>query len=214
MKALLFDFDGTLADTLPICYYAFQSVFREFDKRELASDEIKAMFGPSETGIIRGNLIHADKDLAIEHYYRKYQEKHSELVEYNKEIHSLLKDLKAQGVKLAIVTGKAQRSLDISLVELYMDGLFDVVITGDDVNRPKPHPEGILKALNQLGIEKQEALFFGDSNADIQAGKGAEVHTIGVRWLPTVQSTSFSITPNQVFTDISEVLPLLEEWAK
>lgn len=48
IKAVLFDFDGTLANTLPICYYAFQNVFKKYDNRELSTNEISAMFGPSE----------------------------------------------------------------------------------------------------------------------------------------------------------------------
>jgi pyrophosphatase PpaX len=56
IKAIIFDFDGTLANTLPICYYAFQKVFKVFDNKDLSTDEIKAMFEPSETGIIRENF--------------------------------------------------------------------------------------------------------------------------------------------------------------
>jgi pyrophosphatase PpaX len=56
IKTIIFDFDGTLANTLPICYFAFQCVFSEFDHKALSPHEIKAMLGPSETGIIRTNL--------------------------------------------------------------------------------------------------------------------------------------------------------------
>ena len=72
MKAIIFDFDGTLADTLPICFYAFQSVFKEFDDIDVSTDEIKAMFGPSETGIIKENLKDVNHDHAIELYYDVY----------------------------------------------------------------------------------------------------------------------------------------------
>ena len=89
IKAIIFDFDGTLADTLPVCFYAFQAVFKEFDNIEVTSDEIKAMFGPSETGIIRENLIDKNHDKAIELYYEKYSEKHRELVLDNEEINDL-----------------------------------------------------------------------------------------------------------------------------
>ena len=47
IKAIIFDFDGTLANTLPVCFYAFLSVFKKFDNNEVTPDEIKAMFGPS-----------------------------------------------------------------------------------------------------------------------------------------------------------------------
>ncbi|WHZ55939.1 HAD family hydrolase [Metabacillus hrfriensis] len=204
MKAVLFDFDGTLANTLPVCFYAFQSVFKEFDRRDVSAEEIVGMFGPSETGIIRENLLNEEKEKAIERYYEKYLEMHPELVEKNNEIDELIRLLKDRGLKLGIVTGKAKRSLEISLEALNMVGLFDVIITGDDVKKPKPHPEGVKKALFILGTENNEALFIGDSEADILAGVRANVYTIGVQWLPEYQTINFVTQPNQVMKNIKE----------
>lgn len=204
MKAIIFDFDGTLANTLPICYYSFQSVFKEFDNKELSSEEIKAMFGPSETGIIRENLINNNKEKAIEKYYESYLEKHHHFVESNIEIVDLLTYIKGLGIKLGIVTGKAKRSLDISLKALQMEELFDVIITGDDVQFPKPHPEGVNKALSILNVQKEEAVFIGDSEADILAGVQAGIVTIGVQWLDNYQADDFITKPNHIFTKIMD----------
>lgn len=204
IKGVIFDFDGTLADTLPVCFYAFQSVFKEFDGIEIDSDKIKAMFGPSETGIIRNNLLNKNYEEAIELYYKKYSEKHRELVPNNEEINDLLQYLKKDGFLLGIVTGKARRSLDISLKILEMNELFDVIVTGDDVKMPKPHPEGINKVLQQLNINSSEAIFIGDSDADIQAGMDANVYTLGVQWLENFQTSDFTIKPKQVFKSINK----------
>jgi len=206
IKAIIFDFDGTLANTLPICYYAFQFVFKEFDNIDLSIEEIKAMFGPSETGIIRENLSNSHKDAAIELYYEKYYELHNQLVTPHKEIDELLKRLRDEGYKIGIFTGKANRSLDISLKALQMKGLFDVLITGDDVNNPKPHPEGLLKALSLLNVENSEALFIGDSDADIDAGLRANVYTVGVQWLPDCHSMEFTIEPDAIFKSVTEFI--------
>jgi pyrophosphatase PpaX len=212
IKAVLFDFDGTLADTLPVCFLAFESVFKKFDDREVSTEEIKAMFGPSETGIIRENLRFNNHEKAIELYYEIYKARHGNLVQKNEEVVTLLKQLKTKGYKLGIVTGKARRSLDISLECLELNNIFDVIVTGDDVEFPKPHPEGINKALEELGVSNTEAIFLGDSDADIMAGKQAEVHTIGVHWLPNYQTMKFSIQPDEVFSNINEFLPSLLEF--
>ncbi|MCK0473982.1 HAD family hydrolase [Halalkalibacter sp. APA_J-10(15)] len=204
IKGVIFDFDGTLANTLPICYYAFQNVFKLFDDKDLSSDEVKAMFGPSETGIIRKNLTNTNKDKAIELYYSKYLESHHQFVAPNLEINELINKLKENGIKLGIVTGKARRSLDISLKELNMDNLFEVIITGDDVINPKPHPEGVIKALSLLGIKNDEAMFVGDSDADIEAGNQANVYTVGVQWLPDYQTLEFKVKPNSIYKSIPE----------
>ncbi|MBD7937771.1 HAD hydrolase-like protein [Cytobacillus sp. Sa5YUA1] len=86
MKAVLFDFDGTLANTLPICYAAFNKVFQKFDQRTLSNHEVLSMFGPSETGIIRKHLKHADKEKAISSFYQYYNANHAKLVQDNNEI--------------------------------------------------------------------------------------------------------------------------------
>ena len=197
---------------MPVCFYAFQSVFKKFDNNEVTPDEIKAMFGPSETGIIRENLINANYDKAIELYYEKYNEKHRELVSENKEINDLLLLLKREGYKLGIVTGKARRSLLISLDCLNMNDIFDVLITGDDVTIPKPHPEGLNKALTQLNIKNTDAIFLGDSDADILAGKEANVHTIGVQWLPNYQTLEFSVQPDEKLCNVKKFIESLKNF--
>jgi pyrophosphatase PpaX len=143
-------------------------------------------------------------------YYKKYAERHEQLVIHNKEIDDLIKYLKNIGIKLGIVTGKAKRSLDISLKSLQMDNLFDVIITGDDVDNSKPHPEGLLKALSLLGVGNSDAIFIGDSDADIHAGFQANVFTIGVHWLPDYQSLDFAMEPNAVFKHVIEFIDFLK----
>lgn len=211
IKAIIFDFDGTLADTLLVCFLAFESVFEKFDNLEVTSEEIKAMFGPSETGIIRDNLKNNNYDEAIELYYEIYRDRHENLVQNNEDINTLLKRLKTNGYKLGIVTGKARRSLDISLDCLGLDNFFDVIITGDDVEFPKPHPEGINKALDHLDVLPNEAVFLGDSDADIMAGKQANVLTIGVHWLPNYQTIDFNVQPDEVYSSINELIASFSE---
>jgi pyrophosphatase PpaX len=204
MKAIVFDFDGTLANTLPICFYAFQNVFKKFDQKDLTSDDIKEMFGPSETGIIRNNLSNPNKTEAIEYFYQKYEAFHKDFVENNTDIIELLELLKKLEIKIGIFTGKAKRSLDISLKALNMEGIFDAMITGDDVIKPKPDAEGLLKALSLLKVERSEAIYIGDSDADVIAGKQANVYTIGVQWLPEHQTSVFSAQPDSIINSIAE----------
>jgi pyrophosphatase PpaX len=203
---VIFDFDGTLADTLPVCFLAFESVFKKFDNREVTSEEIKAMFGPSETGIIRENLKNNNYDEAIELYYEIYKEQHEKIVQNNEDINTLLSLLRKNGYKLGIVTGKAKRSLDISLECLGLNNFFDVIITGDDVEFPKPHPEGISKALEYLNVLPNEAVFLGDSDADIMTGKKANVLTVGVHWLPNFQTNDFNVQPDEMYKSINDFI--------
>ncbi|GAQ18271.1 pyrophosphatase PpaX [Oceanobacillus picturae] len=205
MKAILFDFDGTLANTLPVSFYAFQQVFNTYDGKDLSDEDVKNMFGPPEPEIIRGNLQHADKEKAVDLFLEIYEKNHKALVEPNQEVTDMIQKLKERGYKLAIITGKSRASLDISLKALEMDeALFDAIVTGDDVVNAKPNPEGILNTLRDMNIEKSEAMFIGDSNADIEAGKQAGVTTVGVQWLPEFQSSEFTMNPDKIYKKVSE----------
>lgn len=92
-----------------------------------------------------------------------------------------------------------------------MNDLFDVIITGDDVSNPKPHPEGVHKALKQLGVKSTEAVYLGDSNADILAGKQAGVFTIGVNWLSNYQTPEFEVKPDQLHSSVDEFKQSLKD---
>ncbi|QQK80023.1 HAD family hydrolase [Salicibibacter cibi] len=205
MQAILFDFDGTLANTLPVVQHAFQTAFKTFDGKNLSAQEVMSMFGPSETEIIRRNLANQAENDAIEMYYEVYKKNHAELVHKNEGIHNLLRSLKSdQGLKVGIVTGKARRSLDLSLEALGMEHFFDVIITGDDVECPKPDPEGIQQALSIVKVNSDQAMFLGDSDADIEAGLAANVYTIGVQWLPEYQTADFKQQPHRILKRIEE----------
>ncbi|TVX89868.1 HAD family hydrolase [Paenibacillus agilis] len=212
MKAMLFDFDGTLADTLPLSFNAFKSVFKQYDNREVTNEELVAMFGPTEEGIIYTNF--ANKPFvpdAIQGYYSYYEKEHHTECQCDQGIIDLLLFLKEHGVKIGVVTGKSRRSFDISAAALQLDSYFDVSITGADVVQPKPHPEGIHKALHTLGIDSENAIFVGDSNADILAGKAAGLRTYAVQWLSTCQSLTYNVEPDGLFTNVMHFRELLEK---
>jgi phosphoglycolate phosphatase/pyrophosphatase PpaX len=205
LEAVLFDFDGTLADTLPVCIRSLQRIFEEFDGMVYGEKEIVAMFGPPEDDIIRFNLRNREKtEDAVEAFCHYYKEEHPARGVAIDGMNGLLRSLRSRGLKLGIVTGKARRSLDISLAYFGMDGCFDVEITGSDVVRPKPDPEGVAAALAALGCEPQAAVFVGDSDADIRAGLGAGVPTFGAHWSGNVQNASFPVAPAAVFVTLRD----------
>jgi pyrophosphatase PpaX len=150
------------------------------------------MFGPSEIGIIKQNLSNNQYvEQAIEDYYDFYNMGHSELVKHNEKILNMINELKRKGILLGIVTGKARRSYEISINHLFSSDPFEVSITGDDVIYPKPHPEGVTKAIKLLNSTVDEALFIGDSDAEIKAGIDVGVTTVGVNWLDKKQRLVF-----------------------
>lgn len=212
IQAVLFDFDGTLADTLPLSFTAFRTVFKQYEHRDVTNEELVAMFGPTEEEILEANFSNkAAVPQAIQDYFAIYEAGHTGESVRDQEIAGLLQQLKEQGIKTAIITGKGKRAFKISSEGLDMQGFFELAVTGDDVEKPKPDPEGIHKALEFLGIDRADAVFIGDSNADILAGKAAGLRTYGVRWLSTYQSQSYDVEPDGVFSHVAQFLELLAE---
>jgi pyrophosphatase PpaX len=211
MNTIIFDFDGTLADTLPVIYDAFQKVFKTYQGRDLNDEDIKAMFGPSEDDILKKELPGEQAEAAIEQYHKLYRKNHSKLVKRSDDIEKLLQFIKSKGLNLAVVTGKGKRSLELSLEALGMAKYFDTMVTGDDVTKPKPDPEGVLKVIETFGTTPEETIFIGDSDADMKAGKSAGVTAIGVNWLPNVQTSVFETKPDQVFKQVSDFKTYLTE---
>jgi phosphoglycolate phosphatase/pyrophosphatase PpaX len=207
IKYVLFDFDGTLADTLPLIFKAMIHVFKNYDNKELSNEHIVSMFGPTEEKIIRKHLVNAAQmEPAVAAFYQMYEQEHESLVSKSNEIEQMLNRLKDLGFKLGVYTGKGRKSLDISLKLLGLESMFDVTISGDEVKNPKPDPEGVNKALHSLGATAVESIFIGDSDADIQAGQTAGVRTIGVQWLSTFQTHQFNVTPYRLFLHPHELL--------
>lgn len=211
IKAVLFDFDGTLADTLPLSFFAFKFIFKKYDNREVTTEELISMFGPTEDDIISINLLNKEYVAeAISEYYQIYKKDHASQVHMTDEMQKLLMYIRSNNIKMGVITGKSRAAFQISSDSLNLSHFFDIVITGDDVQKPKPNPEGIFTVLEFLGVSKDEAVFIGDSNADIKAGKAAGLRTFGVQWLSTYQSTHFEIEPDFVFTKIDQFLKILE----
>lgn len=204
LKTVIFDFDGTLADTLPIVYKSFQHIFKTYRNEEKTDEEVKAMFGPAEDDIIRKHFAKDQVETAIRTFHDYYWNHHNTWVKRSRDIEELLQLIKSSGLNLAIMTGKGRKSLDFSLKALEIADLFDMTVTGDEVEKPKPEPEGILRILSTLDTSPGEAIFVGDSDVDIKAGKRAGVETVGVQWLPTYQTPEFTTNPDHIFNRVED----------
>ena len=133
IKTAIFDFDGTLADTIPLCLEAFRRAVNDLDGRVLTDREIERNFGPDDLGVIR--KLFPGKPEWHEHgrelFIHYYQELHAEMAPapFPGTV-ELLHSLRNSGIRLAMVTGKRRESADISLKFFHLDGFFPVLETG------------------------------------------------------------------------------------
>ena len=92
----------------------------------------------------------------------------------------VLQSLKNHGYKLGIISTKYRYRIQDLLKNYFTNNFFDIIIGGEDVSEHKPSPEGILKAIEQLDVEKSQVLYIGDSVVDADAAQQAGVHFAGV----------------------------------
>jgi pyrophosphatase PpaX len=184
ISCVIFDLDGTLADTSRLIFASFNHVAERYTRRAWTEEEILDTFGPTEEVAIRSIVGPEKAAEAIEDFHRFYAEEHDAMAAGHEGIREILAYLKSHGVLLALFTGKGKRTTAVTLPALGMDGYFSMIVTGDDVAAHKPSAEGIRKVLDAFGVDPGSALMVGDSAADIVAARGAGVSVASVAWDP------------------------------
>ena len=185
-KVLLFDLDGTLCDSDEMLIQSFFALYKKYRPVKIRTREELIYFsGPP----IKKTLSDEFPDYPFEEIYKAFQVVSRELYRpyvkaFDEEIETL-KKLREAGYLLGVVTNKGAPLTKYSLEVANIDGLFDVVISADDVNAPKPSPLGIEKALERLGIEdKGKVLYIGDNDIDYETATNAGVDALLVTWGP------------------------------
>lgn len=202
IKGIIFDFDGTLADTLPLCINSFQLCFEKNLGKKFTEEEIIRYFGQTEEGIIKAISPDNWED-CFKSYLEIYKNNHSNYPSLFDGIIETLDHLKDSGLKIAMVTGKGSHSAEISLNFYGIDKYFEYVETGSPDGSIKP--EGMKKILQRWGIKPENAVYVGDNPQDIIDSKEVGVLPIGVSWASTGDHSLLEAqNPHIIFSEISD----------
>ncbi|MFC4411498.1 pyrophosphatase PpaX [Chungangia koreensis] len=207
ITTLLFDFDGTLLDTNELITQTFLTVLGERFPGKYDRESVLPFNGPT----LKQTFDAIDPEMSDEllaAYYKVNQTLHDELAVEFEGVSETLNKLKAHGFKMAIVSSKRRDSLDKSMKLISAREVFDVIIGADDVTNPKPDPEPILLALEQLGASKDESLMIGDNYHDIVGGQNAGVRTAGVAWSAKGEQYLATFNPDYMLQHISDLLEI------
>ena len=175
IKAVLFDFDGTLADSLSFYVRAYDAALRKFGLTFSDKKIVSSCFGKTEEEICQ-NLKIKDVGVFRKTYFNAIDNlfKKVELFPGVLKIFNLCQKKK---IKLAVITFAYRWYIDRMINSLSLRKHFKIILSSDDVRSPKPHPEIALKACNNLGISRNLTLVVGDSKSDIATGKAAGCQT-------------------------------------
>lgn len=183
-KLCIFDLDGTLLNTLDSIAYYVNDTMKHFGLPVIETEKIRTFVGNGAKNLIsrslryNGSELDAEKVLSV--YIEKYNSDALYLVKPYDGIRELLSKLHENGVTLAVLSNKPHSSTSIMIDEIFGKDLFSVVRGPYNNEKVKPDPA----VANEIakGFEKENCFFIGDSDVDIETGKNALMHTVGVTW--------------------------------
>ena len=179
---MIFDLDGTLGETLPVCFAAFRVTLRHYLGRNYGDSEIRAMFGPTEEGIFQ-ELLPDDWEEALGMYLREYAAAHDVCRSAFPGVEDVLLRLRRNQVKLGVVTGKGPGSAEISLREMGLVGVFNPIEAGSPQGGVKA--ECMRKVLVGWGLDASEVACVGDAPSDIRSAHEIGAVALGAAWART-----------------------------
>ncbi|APH03643.1 pyrophosphatase PpaX [Bacillus weihaiensis] len=208
VNTILFDLDGTLINTNELIIESFLHTLKTYYPNQYEREDVFPFIGPTLFDTF--NRMNPEKTEEMIKVYRKFNhEQHDLLVKEFDTVFETVKTLKERGFKLGIVTTKIRDTVNMGLKLTKLDQFFDVVVTLDDVEHAKPHPEPVLKALEQLHATPEEAIMVGDNHHDVEAGQNAGTKTAGVSWSIKGRDYISSYNPDYILETMSDLLPIV-----
>lgn len=208
INTLLFDLDGTLIDTNELISESFLHTLEKYYPGQYKKEDVIPFNGPTLYETFTSLDPERAEEMVVE-YRRFNHEKHDELVTEFPGVFSTIKGLKEQGYKLGIVTTKMRNTVNMGLKLTKLDQFFDVIVSLDDVKKPKPDPEPVQLALSLLDAKADEAIMIGDNYHDILSGKNAGTLTAGVAWSAKGRDFLLKYEPDFMLDTMNDLLKLV-----
>ncbi len=210
-RGVLFDLDGTLVDSLELILSSYRHTMAEHLGRVPPDDAWLGTMGmPLRVQLQRFADSPEQLDAMFHTYMTHNAAHHDRLVSRFPGMMEAVSALRDAGFRLGVVTSKIRDHAQRELRSCGLDGLFTALVSADDVTRPKPHPEPVLRGLESLDLEPTAVLFVGDSLYDLQAGRAAGVHTAAALWGPFDRDHLAKGKPDYWLEDIDGLLTLLD----
>jgi pyrophosphatase PpaX len=208
---VLFDLDGTLADTVELILRSFRHTM----ERHLGSAPPDARFletiGTPLPAQLRAFARHDEEWEAMRRTYVEYQRAlHDEMVRPFPGARTVIEALRARHVRVGVVTSKARGIAHRTLDVCGLTDVVELVVGGDEVRRGKPDPEPVRRAMDGLGVSERPShvLFVGDTLHDLRAGRAAGTKTAAVGWGPLDRRVLRAESPDYFLERMEDLLGL------
>ncbi|MTI09597.1 phosphoglycolate phosphatase, partial [Curvivirga aplysinae] len=180
------DLDGTLIDSVPDIHHNINILLQEEGLSKLTLDQTTSFVGNGSKKLVERAFSYfnncpdneADLDMLTSRFIKHYMKNLTDNTTIYPHVADVLKELSHKGHTLSICTNKPLEPTIAILKDLKLLSFFKIVTGGDSYAEKKPHPEPLLKTIEQVNIPKNKCIMIGDSIYDIKAGKAAGVHTV------------------------------------
>ncbi len=208
ITTVLFDLDGTLIDTNELIITTYLHTLEKYYPGRYSREDVLPFLGPTlheSFSTVNPDLV---EEMVLE--YRAFNiANHDELVREFSGVSEVVQSLKEKGYKLGVVTTKRHDVTLKGLRLMDLEQFFQVIVAYDHVEKVKPDPEPIFKALEQLGSTPAETIMVGDNFHDILAGKNAGTATAGCAWSIKGREYIAKYEPDYILEHMSDLLKIL-----
>lgn len=212
MKLIIFDFDGTLADTESLITQTMQKTIEALHLEPRSREQCRAMIGLplKETFMRLIPMTDAMGDCCVDTYSQIFdRDNRPGVVSLFPHVADTLAALYAHGYVLTIATSRHRESLMEFLQGMQIDTYFRYIVTVNDVAQAKPHPDMVLQTMEHLNIAPADTLMVGDAVYDIQMGHNAGVHTCGVTYGNGTRADMVACQADHIIDDFGQLGSLL-----
>jgi 2-phosphoglycolate phosphatase len=183
VRAVLFDHDGTLVDSLPVVVEATNAVLAAHGRPALAPAAVVAgMILPTGPRMAAAGGFPADRERPLAEAYYAAAIRLVDRARAYDGCADLLDALAGRGLALGVVSNNESRFVHVAMHATGLDRRIALRLGEADIPAPKPHPGGLLVAAERLGVAPAACVYVGDSPVDAQAAAGAGMRAIGVTW--------------------------------
>jgi phosphoglycolate phosphatase len=182
IKCVLFDLDGTFADTAADLHFALNQVLARAGREEISFDKVRPAVSHGSRAMLKVAFDIEPEDPGFSELQQQFLHIYANnIAEFTRPfdgMETLINELESRGIHWGIVTNKPAWLTDALMQKLGLDQRACAIVSGDTTPYSKPHPEPILYACQQTGINPAQAIYVGDAIRDIEAGRNAGTKTL------------------------------------